>query len=144
MVPGLDGTGLLFYRQIPELATRFRVETFPLPDDSGCGMESLVSILRDRIAGMGGKVLLFGESFGGALSLSYALTHPESVRGLVILNSFPYIRKRVQLRLGPPLLRAMPWGAMNLVRRFTRFKLHSPQARPEDLREFLPADGADR
>lgn len=34
-------------------------------------------------------VTLVGESFGGALSLSYAPAHPERVARLVILNSFP-------------------------------------------------------
>ncbi|MEE9264351.1 MAG: alpha/beta hydrolase [Vicinamibacteria bacterium] len=139
MVPGLDGTALLFYRQIPLLAERFRVVTFPLPDDSKCMMDSLVQRLYELAGRVGGneKVLLFGESFGGALSLSFALTHPEKLRGLVILNSFPTIRKRFRIRLAPHLLRVVPWGTMNLVRRFTRSRLHSPHTLPEDLSEFF-------
>ncbi len=38
--------------------------------------------------------------------------------------------------LGPLALRLLPWGAMPIVRRFTEARLHSPHARPEDLREF--------
>ena len=34
MVPGLDGTARLFYRQVPLLAGHFDVLTFPLPDDA--------------------------------------------------------------------------------------------------------------
>jgi pimeloyl-ACP methyl ester carboxylesterase len=63
-----------------------------------------------------------------------ALAHPEHVKGLVIINSFPVIRTR--LRLAPLALRAFPWGAMPLVRRFTESRLHSPHALPEDLAEF--------
>jgi pimeloyl-ACP methyl ester carboxylesterase len=141
LVPGLDGTALLFYRQTPLLARRFHVETFPLPDDEQCTMESLVAALKetvDRIAREreGERVYLCGESFGGALSLSYALRHPETLAGLVILNSFPFIRQRVRIRLGPPLLKLMPWGAMPLVRRFTESRLHSSHTLREDLEEF--------
>ena len=138
LVPGLDGTALLFYRQIPLLAKRFRVVTFPLPDDSKCTMDSLVQRLYELVGRVGGneKVLLFGESFGGALSLSLGLAHPEKLRGLVILNSFPAIRKRWRMRLGPPLLRVVPWRTMNLVRRLTRSWLHSAHTLPADLSEF--------
>ncbi|KAB2843079.1 alpha/beta hydrolase [bacterium] len=141
LVPGLDGTALLFYRQVPLLSRRFHVLTFPLPDDPACTMDSLVASLReviDKIAAERGeeRVLLCGESFGGALSLSFALAHPDRLRGLVILNSFPKIRKPFQLRVAPTLLRWMPWGAMPLVRRFTESRIHSPHALPEDLAEF--------
>jgi pimeloyl-ACP methyl ester carboxylesterase len=136
LVPGLDGTALLFYRQVPLLSDRFDVSTFPLPDDSECTMETLVRDLAEHVDGLPGPVILCGESFGGALSLSFALAHPEKVRGLVIVNSFPRIRQRVRIRLGPPLLKLVPWGAMSLVRRFTESKLHTSHTSAEDLREF--------
>lgn len=138
MVPGLDGTALFFYRQIPRLAPEFRVVSFPLPDDETCTMESLVTDLLSIADAVSPQepVLLCGESFGGALSLSFALAHPERLRGLIILNSFPRVRQRLQIRLGLPLLKLMPWGAMTLVRRFTEAKMHTSHTRPEDLREF--------
>ena len=140
-VPGLDGTALLFYRQIPLLAPYFHVLTFPLPNDSNCTMDSLVELLREiieRVVKNRGteRVLLCGESFGGALSLSFALAHPELLQGLVILNSFPKIRNTWQLKLAPPLIKMIPWFAMGMVRRFTENRLHSPHALPEDLAEF--------
>ncbi|NNL85841.1 MAG: alpha/beta hydrolase [Myxococcales bacterium] len=137
LVPGLDGTALMFYRQVSLLAKRFNVVAFPLPDDSSMDMADLIedlATLLDEVAGP--EVLLCGESFGGALSLSFALAHPERLRGLVIVNSFSVVHQRAKLLLGPWLLRAMPWGAMPLMRRFTEAKLHSPHAEPEDLREF--------
>lgn len=137
LVPGLDGTALLFYRQIPLLAERFDVVAFPLPDDPDMTMQDLVADLRRLIDEISqGPVILCGESFGGALSMSFALAHPECLNGLVIVNSFPYVRARAKLRLAPPLLRAFPWGAMPLVRRFTESRLHSPHALSEDLHEF--------
>ena len=137
LVPGLDGTALLFYRQVPLLARRFHVIAFPLPNEADRSMDDLVEELRvlvDEVSD--GSAILCGESFGGALSLSFALAHPERVRGLVVVNSFSRISQRLRLRLAPLALRALPWGAMPLVRRFTERNLHSPHARPEDLREF--------
>jgi pimeloyl-ACP methyl ester carboxylesterase len=137
LVPGLDGTALLFYRQISLLAERFNVVAFPLPNESDRSMDDLVGELRaliDEIAPRG--AILCGESFGGALSLSTALACPEAVRGLVIVNSFSRVPQRVQLRLGPLALRLVPWGAMPLVRRFTASRMHSPHTLPEDLAEF--------
>ena len=141
LVPGLDGTALLFYRQTPILSRRFHVEAFPLPDESACTMETLVAALKDtvdRLARERGenRVLLCGESFGGALSLSFALRHPERLSGMVILNSFSYVRQRVRIRLGPPLLKLLPWGAMPAMRRFTESRLHSSRTRPEHIEEF--------
>jgi pimeloyl-ACP methyl ester carboxylesterase len=137
LVPGLDGTALLFYRQIPLLAKRFNVVAFPLPNESDRTMKDLVDELRtliDEVAPRG--AILCGESFGGALSLSTALAHPDAVRGLVILNSFSRIPQRAKLRAAPFALKLVPWGAMPLVRRFTEHRLHSPHALPEDLAEF--------
>jgi pimeloyl-ACP methyl ester carboxylesterase len=141
LVPGLDGTALLFYRQIPLLSEHFDVLTFSLPNDSNCTMDSLIEDLRRLIDDVLKKredkrVLLCGESFGGALSLSFALAHPELPVGLVIVNSFPTIRQRLQLRMALYLLRMIPWGAMRLVRKFTESRLHSPHALPEDLYQF--------
>ncbi len=141
LVPGLDGTAELFYRQIPLLSPHFHVLTFPLPNDSSCTMDSLVKHLADILKQVmkhrgHEKILLCGESFGGALSLSYALSYPEHLHGLIILNSFPKIRTETRLKLAPWLLKITPWGAMGLVRRFTESRLHSPHALPEDLKQF--------
>jgi pimeloyl-ACP methyl ester carboxylesterase len=137
LVPGLDGTALLFYRQVPLLAKRFNVVAFPLPNESDRSMGDLVDELRALISEVAPRgAILCGESFGGALSLSTALACPELVRGLVIINSFSRAPRRLQLRLAPLALRMLPWGAMPLVRRFTGHRLHSPHALPEDLEEF--------
>lgn len=136
-VPGMDGTALLFYRQVPLLAERFNVAAFPLPDDPEASMADLVrdlAVLVDDVAS--DQVILCGESFGGALAMRFALDHPGRLAGLVVVNSFPYVRSRLQINLAPLAMRLFPWGAMPLVRRYTERKLHSPHALPEDLAEF--------
>lgn len=139
LVPGIDGTALLFYRQLPTLATRFDVIAFPLPsiDPRAMTMASLADDLAqlvDEVSDDG--AILCGESFGGALSMTTALAYPDLVRGLVIVNSFPRIEQRVKLAVAPPLLKMIPWAAMSVVRRYTSAHLHSPHALPEDLHEF--------
>ena len=69
--------------------------------------------------------------------MSFALAHPEHVRALVILNSFPYFSPQVRLRLALWGLRAMPWGAMGLVRRLTAFRLHSRHTHQQEIARFM-------
>ncbi len=137
LVPGLDGTALLFYRQQPLLARAFDVIAFPLPDDPDISMEGLIEDLHSLIKEVSDAgVILVGESFGGALSLSTALAHPEDIRGLVIVNSFPWLARRAQIRAAPWAMRLIPWAAMPAVRSFTESRLHSHHTLPEDLAEF--------
>lgn len=139
LVPGIDGTALLFYRQQPLLAEHFDVISFPLPtvDPPTMTMRSLADDLANLIEEVSDRgAILVGESFGGALSMSTALVRPDLVRGLVIVNSFPYLHQRLRLAVAPRLLRAIPWGAMPLVRRYTSDHLHSPHTDTQDIAEF--------
>ncbi len=139
LVSGLDGTGQLFYTQVPRLAEFFTVATYSLRDDA-TDMATLVADLHDvidMVAPDGQPVVLLGESFGGALSLSFALKYPERVAALVILNSFAKFLPQIRLRAGRAALSAMPWGAMGIVRRLTAFRMHSRHTTPEALRRFM-------
>lgn len=137
LVPGIDGTGLLFYRQIPALERQFEITTTRHRDDAR-SMEDLVEDLDreiERVAA-GRPVTLLGESFGGALTLSYALTHPERVERVVILNSFAHFGSQARLWLGYHLLRATPWGMMRIVRQLNASRMHSPQTEREEIDRF--------
>ena len=137
LVPGIDGTGQLFYRQIPRLGNHFAVSTTTLRDDAQ-SMDELVGDLHDeitRVAGSG-RVSLLGESFGGALTLSYALAHPERVERLIIVNSFAHFESQARLWLGYHLLRATPWGMMPIVRHLNARRMHSPQTERDEIRRF--------
>lgn len=135
----MDGTGQLFYTQVPRLATAFRVTTFALRD-TATEMATLVADLLaviDTVAPDGQPVVLVGESLGGAIAMSFALAHPGRVHALVILNSFAAFLPQVRLHLAYWALRALPWGMMPIVRRFTAFRMHSRHTTPEELRTFL-------
>jgi pimeloyl-ACP methyl ester carboxylesterase len=139
LVPGMDGTGRLFYRQVPLLSRRYRVATYALRDDTS-DMSRLVSDLAlviDAIAPVERRALVVGESFGGALALSLALAMPDKVSGLVVLNSFPFFAPQWRLRLAILGLGLIPWGAMKLVRRATAWRLHSRHTHHDDIARFM-------
>jgi 3-oxoadipate enol-lactonase len=138
LIPGIDGTGKLFYRQIAGLEKHFNVTTTSLRDEART-MEDLVADLHaavERVATDGRRVSLLGESFGGALTLSYAVAHPERVERLVILNSFAHFGSQARLWLGYHLLRATPWGMMRIVRQLNARRMHSPQTDRDEIRRF--------
>jgi pimeloyl-ACP methyl ester carboxylesterase len=139
LVSGMDGTGQLFYRQVPLLARSYRVATYALRDRAST-MEQLVADLArvvDVVSPADRRAIVVGESFGGALALSFALARPEQVTALVILNSFPYFAPQIRLRLAVLGLSALPWGAMGLIRRLTSFRLHSRHTHRDETRRFM-------
>lgn len=139
LVPGLDGTGLLFYRQIPLLSRTFRVASYALRD-TAVTMEPLVDDLRrivDALAPGNEPVTVIGESFGGALAMSFALAAPERVARLVVLNSFPHFTPHIRLYAAICGLRVMPWGAMGVFRRLTASRLHSRHTHRREIERFM-------
>lgn len=142
LVPGMNGSGRLFYSQIPRLERSFRTSTYSLRDDA----ESVAELAADlsRIvegAAPEGRAIVVGESFGGAVALTFALEYPERVAALVILNSFPYFAPQARLRLALAGLSVVPWGAMSIVRRLTAFRLHSRHTHRREIRQFIRMTG---
>lgn len=135
----MDGTGRLFYRQVPLLARRYLVATYALRDDAP-DMETLVEDLANVIRHLspdGEPATVIGESFGGALAMSFALSHASQVRSLVVLNSFPYFAPQIRLRVAIAGVRLMPWGAMSLIRRGTAMRMHSRHTQRSEIQRFL-------
>ena len=135
----MNGTGELFYRQVPLLAKSYTVVTYALRDDAA-SIDVLVTDLKEiieQVTPLERRAIILGESFGGAISLTMALTYPEHVSALMILNSFPYFAPQFRLRLAITGLRTIPWGAMRLVRRLTAFRLHSRHTHRAEIKQFL-------
>jgi pimeloyl-ACP methyl ester carboxylesterase len=137
LVPGINGGGQLFYRQVPRLRAGYRVATYSLRDDADA-METLVADLHgivDRVTSPKGRAIIVGESFGGALALTFAFAHPERVEALVILNSFAHFGSQLQLKLAR--LNILPWSAMRLLRRLTAWRLHSRHTDSSEVERFI-------
>src|SRR5690242_10693036 len=127
LVPGINGSGELFYRQVPRLGRAYRVATYSLRDEAD-SFEQLVADLAhvvEIVAPLDRRAVIIGESFGGAVALTLALTHPERVTALVILNSFAHFDPQIRLWLAIAGVTLVPWGAMSILRHLTAWRLHS-------------------
>ncbi len=139
LVPGMNGAGDLFYRQVAPLQRSFRVATYSLRDDAAT-LDVLASDLARVVAAAfpdRRSAIVVGESFGGAVALTCALRHPERIEALVILNSFPHFSPQIRLRLAIAGLSVLPWGAMSLVRHLTAFRLHSRHTHRAEVKRFI-------
>jgi len=116
-LPGIDGTGDLFYKQTPGLAARYQVALIKLPDDRDFTYKDIADDVAATIRELGHqRATVVGESFGGTVALWFALLHPGLVERLVIVNSFPRFRKRALLWAGLMLAHYAPRGYVWMVR----------------------------
>lgn len=115
---GLDGTGQLFFKQASLLADTHCVVSFRSRDDDHFTYEDLSGDVASIIRDLGEeKATIVGESFGGTVALSFALAYPQMVDRLVVVNSFPRFRNRIQIRLGATLAARFPFRLLWPVRR---------------------------
>jgi pimeloyl-ACP methyl ester carboxylesterase len=119
-VPGIEGTGKLFFKQLDDLARDHTVITFPLRGRGRYGMDALVSDLINVIRDAGFKrVTALGESFGGLLLMAAALDYPECFERLILVNTFPRFEQRAKIKMGVALFSFLPYPAMKAYRKIT-------------------------
>lgn len=104
LIPGLDGTGKLYYRQIEGLSARYRVRAWAYPREDSFDLADLVEAIAEATSAEE-PMLVIAESFGGLVALRLALDYPERIRQLCLINTFPFYRRRVRIRLGCALAR---------------------------------------
>lgn len=109
-IAGMDGTGELFYKQIPALCEAYRVVTFRLRDRSDATFEDLTDDVAAIIKETGeAQASIVGESFGGTIAMTFALRYPEMTERLIVINSFPYYRRRLRINLAARLALVAPY-----------------------------------
>jgi len=117
-VPGLDGTGELFFKQSPKLTHSHRVVTFRSREVGQFTYDDLTRDVADLIEDLGeSHATVVGESFGGTVALSFALRYPNLLKRLVVINSFPRFRRRNTIRFGSRLARSVPFNLLWPLRR---------------------------
>jgi pimeloyl-ACP methyl ester carboxylesterase len=87
LLPGLDGTGLLFSRFVSALGPSFETTVVRYPDDQGLNYAeheaiARASLPRDR------PYILLGESFSGPIAISIAASKPPGLMGLILCCTF--------------------------------------------------------
>jgi pimeloyl-ACP methyl ester carboxylesterase len=133
-VPGINGTGDLFYRQLPRLEPTFTVATYAIRDDApdhDVLADDLAAVI-DAIAPAQRRAMVIAESFGGTVALACALRHPDKVSALVIVNSFCWFASKARLRLSIAGMTVVPWKALPFFRRLSGSGMHSPSTPKED------------
>lgn len=115
LLPGLDGTGDLFERVAPHLATDFKVTIVRYPNDPSLGYAGYVQLARNAIRAR--EVFLLGESFSGPVAIRVAAQLGPQIKGLVLAATF--VRS--------------PWPRW-LVQRASRV---DPEATPKKLRDAI-------
>ena len=113
LIPGLDGTGRLFRQQVAPLQARYRVRAWEFRRRSRFGLADLVEELAEGTRHEPpGTIAVVGESFGGAVAISFVLAYPERVRSLTLVNAFPVYRQRLRINLASRLFPALQWPGL--------------------------------
>ena len=140
-ISGLDGTGQLFFKQSPALARSFRVVTYRSRERGQFTYEDLADDVAAIIEDIGEeRATIVAESFGGGVALTFALRHPQMIDRLVVINSFPRFRNRLQIKLGAWLASVLPFPSLWPLRKAACILgLWADGVTKEDRRRFFAA-----
>ena len=131
LVPGADGMKETFRYQIPALARARRVVCATLrlklsEEDTFDRMVDDVAELADELLRQDGndRVVVLGQSLGGAIAMRFAIRYPARVAGLVLSNTMAHIRydhvglnRALLAPLAMATTRYLPTGLARLVAR---------------------------
>ncbi len=112
-LPGGDGTGQLFYRQLEGLEKTFDIRCLEIPPDDLNGwdllVEQVVQLVEAEVKEYPrSAVYLCGESFGGCLALKVILHAPHLFDRLVLVNPASAFRQQSWLYWLSFLARPVP------------------------------------
>jgi 3-oxoadipate enol-lactonase len=140
-ISGLDGTGQLFFKQSPALSRSYRVITFRSRERGQFTYEALADDVAAIIKDLGEeRATIVAESFGGGVGLTFALRYPQMIDRLVVINSFPRFRNRLQIRLGAWLASLLPFPTLWPMRKAACILgLWADGVSKEDRRRFFDA-----
>lgn len=110
LLPGLDGTGLLFADFVAALGPDVKTIVATYPSDTPLGYAELEPIARSFLP-LGQAFYLLAESFSGPIAISIAATSPPGLLGVILSCSFarPPLPMPALIK---PLLRAIPVAAI--------------------------------
>lgn len=109
-LPGMDGSGRLFYRQAPTLAPFFNLHCLALaPQERGDWPELVAGLLTLTDKTFGAEPFtLCGESFGGCWALKVAERLPRNLERLILINPASAFAQNPLLTFGSALTPGLP------------------------------------
>ncbi len=149
-LPGMDGTGDLFYRQAARLQQLFEIQSISLNPASSQSWSELAAYVQQQSRAE--KTFLCGESFGACLALQMACDYPHLCHGLILVNpASSYHRGPWYFRAGgllpwvpEPLYLAMAERGLNLLAALERMDPPDQEALATAVRSVPPAITAQR
>src|SRR5687768_1455482 len=87
LLPGMDGTGLLFADFVAALGAQVETQVLRYPPDEILGYAELEARVRAALP-TDRPLVLLGESFSGPIAISIAATPPPNLRGLILCCTF--------------------------------------------------------
>ena len=110
LLPGLDGTGLLFSRFVSALGHEFQPTVVCYPGDQALDYAEHERIARTFLP-RDRPYLLLGESFSGPIAISIAASKPPGLAGLILCCTFA----RNPVRFYSPFRSLLPLVPFNLI-----------------------------
>ena len=99
LLPGLDGTGILFRPLIAALPADLRPEVIAYPPDRRLSLDEHARHVLDRLPA--GKPVVLAESFSGLVALALLARAPSRIGGVIFICSFAEPPRPLLLRLAP-------------------------------------------
>jgi len=133
LIPGLDGTGMLYFQQLESLRRHYRPVAWKFRNRCDFELPDLVAELDEGTSQeKAGSILVVGESFGGLPAILYVLTYPQRIRQLILVNAFPYYRRRLRIRLAYRLSLLLRWRVSHRVKDLVADRILRAEGIPQD------------
>ncbi|MFO1006402.1 MAG: alpha/beta hydrolase [Planctomycetaceae bacterium] len=87
LLPGLDGTGLLFEPLCRELSPDITPVVISYPTQQTATYSELIELVRPKLP-TGESYIILAESFSGPVAIKLAAERPAGLRGLILCASF--------------------------------------------------------
>jgi pimeloyl-ACP methyl ester carboxylesterase len=87
LLPGMDGTGVLFADFVASLPPEFKPLVVAYPNDPKLGYPELEVLARAALP-RDQRFILLGESFSGPVAISIAASNPPGLLGLILCCTF--------------------------------------------------------
>lgn len=108
LLPGLDGTGVLFRPLLRHLPPHIGTAVIGYPRDKVLGYAELLPLVLDALP-RDRPFALLGESFGGPLSLRAAATRPAGLTAVILCASFVSCPQPIVPKWAAPLVTTLPF-----------------------------------
>jgi pimeloyl-[acyl-carrier protein] methyl ester esterase len=120
MLPGLDGTGLLFRPLMDVLPVNLKPIVVSFPTDKKLGYEDLLPLVIKELP-KSEPFILLGESFSGPLSILVAATRPQGLIGIILCASFITCPQHLVPKWSEKLVFAIPFRASSIFVKVSSF-----------------------